>query len=194
MAEIWRPVPGYGGHYEASNLGRVRSVDRVVVKRHRSGKTIQQRYAGRLLTPCPSDELGHMVVHLGVDGRRLNVAVHRLVLLAFAGEPQPGAGGLPSQRCGLGQPARQSALGHPCVQQRRPSAARHLRPRRRPRDGRAHRGRREGDARVRPGCGGGRKAVRYLEVAGVANPDQEGMEACLKPSPPSSAWIAPTCA
>lgn len=90
MAEIWRPVPGYGGHYEASNLGRVRSVDRVVVKRHRSGKTIQQRYAGRLLTPCPSDELGHMVVHLGVDGRRLNVAVHRLVLLAFAGEPQPG--------------------------------------------------------------------------------------------------------
>lgn len=48
--------------------------------------------------------------------------------------------------------------------------------------------------RVRPGCGGGRKAVRYLEVAGVANPDQEGMEACLKPSPPSSAWIAPTCA
>lgn len=90
MAEIWKPVPGYGGHYEASSLGRIRSMERIVTKRHRSGKLIQQRYAGRLLSPCATDDLGHMVVHLGIDGRRMNVAVHRLVLLAFAGEPLPG--------------------------------------------------------------------------------------------------------
>lgn len=58
MAEIWKSVPGYGGHYEASSLGRVRSIDRIVVKRHRSGKLIQQKYAGRLLKPCKTDELG----------------------------------------------------------------------------------------------------------------------------------------
>lgn len=49
MGETWKPVPGYGGHYEASSIGRIRSVDRVVVKRHQSGKLIQgQKYAGRL--------------------------------------------------------------------------------------------------------------------------------------------------
>lgn len=90
MAEIWKPVPGYGGHYEASSIGRIRSIDRIVVKRHRSGKLIQQKYAGRLLKPCKTDDLGHMVVHLGVDGRKINVAVHRLVLLAFVGEPGAG--------------------------------------------------------------------------------------------------------
>ena len=89
MAEIWKPVPGYGGHYEASNLGRIRSKERIVMKRHRSGNLIQQRYAGRLLTPCAADDLGHMIVHLGIAGRRVNVAVHRIVLLAFAGEPLP---------------------------------------------------------------------------------------------------------
>lgn len=90
MNEVWKPVPGYGGHYEASSLGRIRSVDRVVVKRHSGGKIMRQRYRGRILSPCVTNELGHMVVHLGVNGRRLNVAVHRMVLLAFVGEPLPG--------------------------------------------------------------------------------------------------------
>ena len=31
MEEIWRPVKDYEGYYEVSNLGRVRSIDRVVV-------------------------------------------------------------------------------------------------------------------------------------------------------------------
>lgn len=35
--EIWKPVLGYEGLYEVSSLGRVRSVDRVVVRK--SGKT-----------------------------------------------------------------------------------------------------------------------------------------------------------
>lgn len=87
MAEIWKPVPGFCGYYEASSIGRIRSIDRIVVKRHCSGKIIQQKYAGRMLKPCKTDELGHMVVHLGIDGRKMNVSVHRMVLLAFIGEP-----------------------------------------------------------------------------------------------------------
>jgi len=90
MAEIWKPVPGFGGYYEASSIGRIRSIDRVVVKRHCSGKIIQQKYAGRLLKPCKTDDLGHMGVHLGVDGRKINVSVHRMVLFAFVGEPSDG--------------------------------------------------------------------------------------------------------
>ena len=31
MEEIWKPVKGFEGYYEVSNLGMVRSIDRVVV-------------------------------------------------------------------------------------------------------------------------------------------------------------------
>lgn len=90
MDEIWKPVPGFGDHYEASSKGNIRAKDRIVTKRHRSGKLIQQRYAQRMLTPCKTDSLGHLVVHIGVDGKKINAAVHRLVLLAFVGIPADG--------------------------------------------------------------------------------------------------------
>ena len=31
MSEVWKPVVGYEGRYEVSNLGRVRSVERTVI-------------------------------------------------------------------------------------------------------------------------------------------------------------------
>ena len=33
MEEIWRPVKGFEGYYEVSNLGRVRSIDRKELRR-----------------------------------------------------------------------------------------------------------------------------------------------------------------
>lgn len=85
MSEIWKPVPGYGGHYEASSAGRIRVKDRTVDKRHKSGKVMRQFYPGRLLSPTRATPLGHVNVHIGVDRKRINVGVHRLVLLAFVG-------------------------------------------------------------------------------------------------------------
>lgn len=90
MDEVWKPIPGYGGHYEASNLGNIRVKERVITKWHRSGRLITQRYRGRLLKPCKTDSLGHLVVHLGVEKEKYNVGVHRLVLLAFVGHPLEG--------------------------------------------------------------------------------------------------------
>lgn len=31
--EIWKDIPNYEGYYQASNLGRVRSLDRVVINK-----------------------------------------------------------------------------------------------------------------------------------------------------------------
>lgn len=90
MDEEWMPIPGFGGHYEASNRGRIRVKDRTVSKRHRMGAMITQFYRGRVLNPHKSDKLGHMSVHIGVDGRCFGVGVHRLVLLAFVGPCPPG--------------------------------------------------------------------------------------------------------
>lgn len=86
--EIWWGVPGYGGNFEASSFGRVRSKERVVIKKTRYGGVMEQRYGEKILTP--STERGYKFVHIGVAGRKIHVGVHRLVLLAFHGEGQVG--------------------------------------------------------------------------------------------------------
>lgn len=71
--EIWKPIPGYEG-YEASNQGRVRSVDRQIWC-----GTHWRRYKGRILRPTPN-ERGYGMVHVGE-----NRQIHALVMLAFVG-------------------------------------------------------------------------------------------------------------
>jgi len=68
--EQWRPIPGFEGLYEASNLGRVRS-PRTILKQRLSNK-------------------GYPVVELSKDGRSRESLVHRQVLSAFQGGPPPG--------------------------------------------------------------------------------------------------------
>lgn len=76
MTEEWRPVVGYEGQYEVSNLGRVRSLDRVV--EYRNGPRFRK---GRLLTPYAGD-YGHTYLKLG--GRKSKRSlVHKLVFEAF---------------------------------------------------------------------------------------------------------------
>lgn len=82
MSEVWRPVPGFGGHYSASSKGRVRSEDRVTVTR--SGP---RNYGGRILRQH-KDRNGYFQVTLCVDGAKAVKYVSVLVLLAFAG-PAP---------------------------------------------------------------------------------------------------------
>ncbi len=73
---VWVPIPGHEGSYEVSHLGRVRSIDRVIIDRN--GKRYRRR--GQTLRTWP--ERGYLCVRLGI-GRQY--AVHRLVLLAFVG-------------------------------------------------------------------------------------------------------------
>lgn len=85
MKEEWRQIPGFGGHYEASNLGNIRVKDRIITKRHRTGVLIKQKYKGRDLKPHRADKWGHLAVSLGIDKVDTMIGVHRLVLMAFVG-------------------------------------------------------------------------------------------------------------
>lgn len=89
-AEIWKPLPGYGNHYLVSNFGRIQSRDREVKKACTGiGRGVcVQKYKGRLLKPFMTSKYGHMSVHIGVDGEKHVLAMHRAVLLAFVG-PAP---------------------------------------------------------------------------------------------------------
>lgn len=79
MKEIWKPVLDYIGFYDASNYGRVRSLDRYEVV----GKTKRFR-KGRILKPCKKKN-GYLYVRLSKNGITKNFYVHRLVYEAFNG-------------------------------------------------------------------------------------------------------------
>ena len=52
--EIWKDIPGFEGLYQASNWGRVRSLDRVVTRK--DGR--KQLYKGKLLKIQPNGIVG----------------------------------------------------------------------------------------------------------------------------------------
>ena len=70
--EVWTDVVGYEGYYEVSSEGRIK---------HRSGRILKQ-----------SESNGYPQVCLYGDKAMMkrNALVHRLVLLAFRGEPPEG--------------------------------------------------------------------------------------------------------
>jgi len=72
--EEWRDVVGYEGIYEVSSLGRVRSV-----------ADSRRSKAGHILKSGSSH--GYARVYLYKDRGYKQLRVHRLVLLAFVGEP-----------------------------------------------------------------------------------------------------------
>jgi hypothetical protein len=74
-AERWLPIPGHEG-YEVSDLGRVRGLNRVIMRR--DGKPMRIR--GQMLRACPVK--GYLMIRLGHGRPR---PVHRLVLEAFVG-------------------------------------------------------------------------------------------------------------
>ena len=93
MNEIWKPVRGYEGKYEVSNIGNVRSLDRYIENRYNifNGRfankkqiengdfKVRKKFVkGRLLKPTKSNR-GYLFVY--IDGK--NRTVHRLVADAF---------------------------------------------------------------------------------------------------------------
>lgn len=76
--EEWRDVVGYEGYYQVSNIGKVRSLDRVV---ERSDGVRQRRRARIFPERCNPD--GYVIVKLSKDGQSRSVPVHRLVYEAF---------------------------------------------------------------------------------------------------------------
>lgn len=85
-SEEWRDIPGWHGLYQASSRGRIRGIDRTIIRR--DGRTI--RVPQTVLKPG-SLKYGHQIVGLYNSGeKKRSVAVHRLIARAFLGECPPG--------------------------------------------------------------------------------------------------------
>jgi hypothetical protein len=87
MEEIWRPCCEANGLLEVSNLGRVRSVERVleIAGRCRLGRSqgnFRARQPAKIIAQCASRD-GYLEVAQMVGGKRRKYRVHRLVAGAF---------------------------------------------------------------------------------------------------------------
>lgn len=80
--EIWKDIPGYEGKYQASSLGRIRSLDRQIGTPGTVGCKFMK---GRVLRPGPTKD-GHLYVVLGHGAP--GTPVHQLIARTFIG-PRP---------------------------------------------------------------------------------------------------------
>jgi hypothetical protein len=88
MNQSWHPVIGYEGLYEVSDLGNVRSVARLSVRRNNAGPyTLVLKE--KLLNPGLNSR-GYKTVSLYKEGRGWTVMVHKLVAQAFIGDRPEG--------------------------------------------------------------------------------------------------------
>lgn len=81
--EKWKPIKGFEGLYEVSNLGRVKSLAREAMGR--AGST--RHLPARILKPSPIPG-GYLAVNLRKNGKGHPMRVHRLVAEAFLGKPR----------------------------------------------------------------------------------------------------------
>ena len=85
--EVWVAVKGFEGLYEVSDQGRVRSLDRVIVRR--DGTSYIKH--GQMLTLTPNTKKGYLRVALSKGHKQYkHFEVHRLVALHFVEGYQPG--------------------------------------------------------------------------------------------------------
>lgn len=75
--EIWKDVPGYEGYYQASNLGRVRSLDRIIT--YSNG--YDRFYKGGVMNGSVNN--GYRQTALHINGIRRNFKFSQLVAMAF---------------------------------------------------------------------------------------------------------------
>lgn len=85
MTEEWRAIPSWEGKYEASDLGRIRSHDRLCAARG-EGMALRR---GRILVPV-AKQGRYLAVTLADRERREQHLVHVLVLRTFKGEAPDG--------------------------------------------------------------------------------------------------------
>ena len=82
MQEIWKDVKGFEGFYQVSNLGRVRSLDRIAVSENRSTQKIKGA-----IKKVKVGKNGYYMVMFYKDSKYKCAYVHRLVAQAFIPNP-----------------------------------------------------------------------------------------------------------
>lgn len=87
MKEIWKDIPEYEELYQISNLGRVRSKDRLIKVNCQNNSHVKRPffyyvYPGRIIK-LQTNKFGYTTVFLNKGGKQKGFFVHRLVIKTF---------------------------------------------------------------------------------------------------------------
>lgn len=85
-SETYKPVVGFEGLYEVSDLGNVKSLEREEISYSRGGNAFTRKRNERILK-ARSDIHGYQIVALCKDGKTYDKKIHRLVAEAFIPNP-----------------------------------------------------------------------------------------------------------
>ena len=83
MKELWKDIKGYEGCYQVSNLGRIKSLDRMTNNQY--GEYFMK---GRILKNSIIKDKGYCRVSLNNGNGKISKRVHRLVAEAFIPNPE----------------------------------------------------------------------------------------------------------
>lgn len=88
MQEEWRDVVGYEGLYQVNNLGRCKSLDRVLLVKGYNRKDYFIIRKGRILSNKRTNKGGYIRHVLVKDGKSKQFCIHKLVAEAFIPNPE----------------------------------------------------------------------------------------------------------
>src|SRR5574344_1020198 len=80
--EKWKDIPGYKGFYQASDFGRIRSLDREIEQIGNGGKTYKRKMKGKIIKQRLQNS-DYNIVWLSICGEIKPLLVHRLIAITF---------------------------------------------------------------------------------------------------------------
>lgn len=82
MKEVWKDIKGYEGLYQISNLGRVKSVERVITCKNGMKHKVKEKIKKQIL-----QNTGYYGVNLSKESKPDLKLIHRLIMEAFVPNP-----------------------------------------------------------------------------------------------------------
>lgn len=83
LTEQWKDIIGYENYYQASNIGRVKSLERYVKGAHNNKRLLKSR-----IKVLQFRKVGYLIIKFCKDGIETSNSVHRLVAEAFIPNPE----------------------------------------------------------------------------------------------------------
>lgn len=92
ICEEWRDVAGFEGYYQVSSFGRVKSLERTILRLSAYGGSCRT-FQERIRKGQPRGEYEHLGLYLSKNAVNKHFLIHRLVLETFVGPCPPGMEG-----------------------------------------------------------------------------------------------------